>query len=138
MTEEEMVESAKLCALHDFVETLENKYDSKVGEDGIMLSGGQKQRLAIARALIKKSEIILLDEATSSLDNQTQDYIKESIKMISKNYTMLIIAHRLSTIKDCDKIIVIDDGIVVGIGTHRELIKTNKIYKELYKKELFD
>jgi len=136
ITDEEMIEKCKLCALHDFVETLEEGYDTKVGEDGVILSGGQKQRLAIARALIKDSEIILLDEATSSLDNETQDYVHESIRKISEDYTILIIAHRLSTVKDCDRIIVVDDGKISDIGTHNELIKSSKTYKELYKKEL--
>lgn len=136
VTDEEIIKSTELSALDDYIKTLEKKYDTKVGEDGVMLSGGQKQRLAIARAILKKSEIILLDEATSSLDNNTQNYIKDSIKRISKDYTILIIAHRLSTIKDCDKIIVIDDGRVVGVGNHNELIRNNEIYKELYKKEL--
>ncbi len=136
ITDEEMIEKCKLCALHDFVDSLEEGYNTKVGEDGVILSGGQKQRLAIARALIKESEIILLDEATSSLDNETQDYIHESIRKISKDYTILIIAHRLSTVKDCDKIIVVDDGKIADIGSHKDLIKNSEIYKNLYQKEL--
>ncbi len=135
-TEEEMIKNCKLCAFHDYVETLKDGYDTLIGEGGVILSGGLRQRLAIARALMKKSEIILLDEATSSLDNETQDFIKESIHKISKNYTILIIAHRLSTVRDCDYLIVLDDGKVVGIETHDELIKKNKIYQKLYKHEL--
>lgn len=135
-TEEEMIKNCKLCAFHDYVESLPKGYDTLIGEGGVILSGGLRQRLAIARALMKKSEIILLDEATSSLDNETQDFIKNSIEKISKNYTILIIAHRLSTVKDCDYIIVLDEGKVVGIGTHDELIKKNKYYKKLYKHEL--
>lgn len=135
-SEEEMIKSCKLCALNDYVIKLDKKYDTLVGEDGVILSGGVKQRLAIGRALMKKSKIILLDEATSSLDNDTQDYIHNSIKKIAKNHTILIIAHRLSTIKDCDKILVIDDGKIVGFDTHTNLIKNNRIYKKLYNKEL--
>lgn len=135
-SEEEMIKSCKLCALNDYVIKLDKKYDTLVGEDGVILSGGLKQRLAIGRALMKKSKIILLDEATSSLDNDTQDYIHNSIKKIAKNHTILIIAHRLSTIKDCDKILVIDDGKIVGFDTHTNLIKNNRIYKKLYNKEL--
>lgn len=135
-TDAEMIKNCKLCAFHDYVMSLPNGYDTLIGEGGIILSGGLRQRLAIARALMKKSEIILLDEATSSLDNETQDFIKHSIEKISKNYTILIIAHRLSTIKDCDYIIVLDEGKVVGIGTHEELMKKNKYYQNLYKHEL--
>ena len=136
LTEEEMIEKSKLCALHDIVETLEEGYDTVIGENGVKLSGGQKQRLAIARALIKDSEIILLDEATSALDNETQSYIQESIRKISKDYTILIIAHRLSTVKDCDYLYVIDEGEVVGQGTHDELMKKSDKYQMLYQKEM--
>lgn len=135
-TDKEMIKNCKLCAFHDYVKSLPYGYDTLIGEGGVILSGGLRQRLAIARALMKKSEIILLDEATSSLDNETQDFIKHSIEKISKNYTILIIAHRLSTVKDCDYIIVLEEGKVVGIGTHNELIKKNKYYKKLYKHEL--
>jgi len=136
LTDKEMKEKCKLCLLDEYIDTLDKKYDTLVGENGVILSGGLKQRLAIARALIKNSKIILLDEATSSMDNETQDYIHSSIKKIRKDYTILIIAHRLSTVIDCDKILVIDDGMVVGFDSHENLIKNNKIYKKLYKKEL--
>lgn len=136
ITDEEMIEKCKLCMLHDYVEGLDKKYDTLVGENGVILSGGLKQRLAIARALIKNSKIILLDEATSSLDNETQEFIHESIKKIRKDYTILIIAHRLSTVIDCDKILVVDNGKIVGFDNHKTLIENNKIYKKLYKKEL--
>ena len=138
LSNKEMLEKAKLCALDEVVKLLAQGYDSHVGENGVTLSGGQRQRLAIARALIKESEIILLDEATSSLDNETQAFIHNSIKKISSDYTILIIAHRLSTVKNCDKIIVIDDGRVVGIGKHQELMKNNKIYQKLYNSEIVD
>ena len=136
ITDEELIEKCKLAEIHDYIETLPNKYDTIVGENGVILSGGLKQRLAIARALVKKSEIILLDEATSALDNELQESVMKAIKNINKEYTILIIAHRLSTIKDCDKIVVIDDGEIKGFNTHDKLIKENEIYQKLYKKEL--
>lgn len=138
ITDEEMIEKCKLAELHDYIETLPQKYDTMLGENGVILSGGLKQRLAIARAIVKNSEIILLDEATSSLDNEVQEHVMSAIKNISKEYTILIIAHRLSTIKDCDKILVINDGTVSGYDTHDNLIKNNLIYKKLYKKELIN
>ena len=136
ITDEELIEKCKLAEIHDYIESLPNKYDTIVGENGVILSGGLKQRLSIARALVKKSEIILLDEATSALDNELQQSVMDAIKNINKEYTILIIAHRLSTIKDCDKIIVIDDGEIKGYDTHDKLIKENTIYQRLYKKEL--
>lgn len=135
MSEKEMIKYSKMCHLHDFVMTLPNKYDTKLGENGVILSGGQKQRLAIARSLVKKSNIILLDEATSALDNETQDYIQNSIHKLSKNYTILIIAHRLSTVIDCDTIFFIDKGKVVAAGSHEELMSSCPKYQRLYKKE---
>ena len=126
----------KICELHDYIMTLPKKYNTLVGEGGVTLSGGECQRIAIARALLRKTNIILFDEATSALDNETQENIQNAINNISSEYTMLIVAHRLSTIKNCNKIIVIDDGRVAGMGTHLELLKTNPIYKSLYEKEL--
>ena len=138
ITDEEMIEKCKLAELHDYIESLPDKYDTMLGENGIILSGGLKQRLAIARAIVKDSEIILLDEATSSLDNEIQEHVMSAIKNISKDYTILIIAHRLSTIKDCDKILVINEGTISGYDTHNNLIKNNSVYKKLYKKELIE
>lgn len=126
----------KICELHDYIMSLPKKYNTLVGEGGVTLSGGECQRVAIARALLMKTNIILFDEATSALDNDTQENIQKAINNISSEYTMIIIAHRLSTIKNCNKIIVIDDGKVSGIGTHNELYKNNEIYKSLYEKEL--
>ena len=126
----------KICELHDYIMNLPKKYNTLVGEGGVTLSGGECQRVAIARALLMKTNIILFDEATSALDNETQENIQKAINNISSEYTMIIIAHRLSTIKNCNKIIVIDDGKVSGIGTHNELYKNNEIYKSLYEKEL--
>ena len=100
------------------------------------MSGGQRQRIPIARALIKKSKIILFDEATSALDNITQKEIQKSINNISADYTIIIVAHRLSTIKECSRIYVMDKGKIVGVGTHKELLENNKYYKQLYNQEL--
>lgn len=135
-TDEEILEKCKQCALDEYIGSLDNGLDTVVGENGVILSGGLKQRLAIARAILKDSKILLLDEATSSLDNETQDHIHHSIKKLRNDFTIIIIAHRLSTVIDCDKIIVVEDGRVVGFDTHENLIKNNNSYKKLYKKEL--
>ena len=136
LTDEEMIEACKMASLHDFIMSLKDGYDTIVGESGITLSGGQRQRLAIARALVLKTEIILFDEATSALDNETQKEIQKSIANMQGEYTILIIAHRLSTVINSDRLILIDDGQVKGMGTHEELLKTNKIYKKLYDLEI--
>ena len=136
LTDEEMIEACKVACLDDFINELPDKYDTVIGEGGINLSGGQRQRLAIARALVQKTEIILFDEATSALDNETQEKIGEAIHNMKGEYTILIIAHRLSTVIDSDRIILIDNGHVVGEGTHKELLKNNEFYKQLYSKEL--
>ena len=115
--------------------SLPKKYNTFLGEGGVNLSGGQKQRLAIARTMSKNSKIILFDEATSALDNNSQEIIKNSIDELVKNHTVVIVAHRLSTIIDADIIYVIDKGQVVATGTHKELLKNNKLYKELYNSE---
>ncbi|MBE6150066.1 MAG: ABC transporter ATP-binding protein [Firmicutes bacterium] len=138
ITDEEIKKACKLACLDEFIETLPDKYDTVVGEGGIALSGGQRQRLAIARAFIQETEIILFDEATSALDNETQSKIQQAINNLKENYTILIIAHRFSTIINSDRILVIDDGKIVGEGTHEELLKSNKIYKKLYESEQFD
>ena len=136
LTDEEMIKVCQIACLDDFIQSLPDKYDTIVGENGIMLSGGQKQRLAIARALLKKTEIILFDEATSALDNDTQSEIQKAINNMKGEYTILIIAHRLSTVIDSDRIILIDDGHVVDSGTHYELLQKNEFYQHLYQKEL--
>ena len=128
----------KICEIHDYIMSLPKGYNTLVGEGGVNLSGGEAQRIAIARALLMKSKIILFDEATSALDNETQANIQKAINNISEDYTMVIIAHRLSTIRDCNKIIVIDDGKVVGEGNHKELYKSNEIYRTLYENELHE
>ena len=138
LTEEEMIDACKMACLHDFIMTLKDSYDTIVGEGGVTLSGGQRQRLAIARALILKTEIILFDEATSALDNETQYEIQKSIQNMQGEYTILIIAHRLSTVINSDRLILIDNGSVAGEGTHQELLKNNPIYQKLYELELKD
>ncbi len=132
----EIREACKLACIDEYIMTLPNKYETIVGENGVILSGGQKQRLAIARALLMKTEIILFDEATSALDNETQSKIQEAINNLKGEYTILIIAHRLSTIIDSDKIFVVDDGKIIDSGSHKELLKNCKYYKNLYNKEL--
>jgi ABC-type phosphate transport system ATPase subunit len=132
----EMKEACKMACLDEFIESLPEKYNTIVGEGGVNLSGGQRQRLAIARAFVQKTEIILFDEATSALDNETQKSIQQAIRNLKKDYTILIIAHRLSTIKDCDKILYISDGKVSAEGTHDQLMKKSKEYKELYESEI--
>ena len=136
VTEEEIKEACKLACLDDFIESLPNKYDTIIGEGGINLSGGQRQRLAIARAFIQKTEIILFDEATSALDNETQSKIQKAIENMKKDYTILIIAHRLSTIVNSDRILFLNEGKIESIGTHKELLKNNKNYKSLYEAEI--
>ena len=138
ITDEEIKNACKLACLDDFIETLPEKYDTVVGEGGVTLSGGQRQRLAIARAFIKETEIILFDEATSALDNETQEKIQKAINNLKQNYTILIIAHRLSTIINSDRILVLDDGKVVGEGNHKQLLKNNTIYKKLYESETIE
>ena len=134
--DKEIIEVAKLSFSDEFISKLPNKYDTLIGENGVRLSGGQKQRLSIARAMLKKSQIILLDEATSSLDSETEDKIQKAINLLTKNRTTLVIAHRLSTILNSDKIYVIDNGSVVDQGKHEELIKNSKIYINFYEKQL--
>lgn len=136
LSEEDMIKACKMACLHDYIMSLPDGYDTLVGEGGLTLSGGQKQRLAIARALIQKTEIILFDEATSSLDNETQNSISEAIHNMKNEYTILIIAHRLSTVINSDRILYIEDGKVKDSGTHEELLKKNKEYKNLYNLEL--
>lgn len=135
LTEEEIVEACKVACLHDFIMSLPDGYDTIVGEGGVNLSGGQKQRLAIARALVQKTEIILFDEATSALDNETQSQIQKAIDNMKEEYTILIIAHRLSTVINSDKILFLDDGKIIDSGSHEYLLKNCKEYQKLYEKE---
>lgn len=135
-TMEEVREACKMACIDDFIMSLENKYETMVGENGVILSGGQKQRLAIARALLMKTEIILFDEATSALDNETQSEIEKAIENLKGEYTILLVAHRLSTVVDSDRIFVVNDGKIVDSGSHKELLKKCNFYKNLYEKDL--
>ena len=128
-------EVCKKAYIDDYIMSLSKKYDTIIGEGGVNLSGGQKQRLAIARTLLLNTKIILFDEATSALDNESQKYIKKTIDNLVKDHTIIIVAHRLSTIIDADIINVIDNGKLVGSGTHEELLKNNKVYESLYNTE---
>jgi ABC-type multidrug transport system fused ATPase/permease subunit len=136
LTNKEMKEACKMACLDDYIESLPDKYNTIVGEGGITLSGGQKQRLAIARAFVQKTEIILFDEATSALDNDTQSKIQQAIDNLQKEYTILIIAHRLSTIKNANRILMLDNGKIIAEGSHNHLLKNCKQYKELYDTEI--
>ncbi len=136
LTDKEMEEACRMACLDDYIESLPLKYDTIVGEGGVTLSGGQKQRLAIARAFVQKTEIILFDEATSALDNETQLKIQKAIDNLQKDYTILIIAHRLSTIKNADRILMLDSGQIIAEGSHNELLKNCKQYRELYDTEI--
>ena len=133
---DEVKEACKKTDIYNVIMNLDDKFNTFVGEGGVMLSGGEKQRLAIARTLLTKSNIILFDEATSALDNVTQDKVQKAIYGLDKDKTILIIAHRLSTVNKCDKIIVVDDGNIVDIGTHKELYKRCSKYRELYNCEI--
>lgn len=132
-TDEEVIEAAKKANIHDFIVNLKEGYDTIVGERGVKLSGGQKQRIAIARVFLKNPPILILDEATSSLDNATELAIQKSIEELAKNRTTIIVAHRLSTIKNADEIIVLTDDGIKERGTHDKLIEMSGIYSELYK-----
>jgi subfamily B ATP-binding cassette protein MsbA len=135
-SKEEIEEAAHYSYATEFIEQLPDKYNTLIGENGVRLSGGEKQRLSIARAILKKSPIILLDEATSSLDAETESKIQKAINFLTKGRTTIVIAHRLSTILNSDKIYVIDKGTVVGEGKHDELLQSSEIYKNFYKKQI--
>ena len=132
-TKEDVVEAAKKAQAHEFIKNLPEGYDSEVGEDGIKLSGGQRQRIGIARAILQDPEILILDEATSDVDTETEIKIQKGIEELTRDRTVLAIAHRLSTIKDADKIIVLDDGKIVERGNHDELLEEDGIYAKLWK-----
>jgi subfamily B ATP-binding cassette protein MsbA len=133
---EEIINACKFAAAQDFVEKLPNKYETIIGENGIKLSGGQKQRLSIARAILKNSSIILLDEATSSLDSESESVIQKAIENLTKNKTTIIIAHRLSTVMNCDKILVFENGQIIEEGKHEFLVNNSSTYKKLYEKQI--
>jgi ABC-type multidrug transport system fused ATPase/permease subunit len=134
-TEAEMREAADMAHVSDFVKELPNGFDTRVGERGVSLSGGQKQRLSIARAFLRNPRILILDEATSSLDSGAEQIIQDALRHLMKGRTTLVIAHRLSTIVDCDRVVVLEHGSIVQEGPHSELIKTRGPYRKLCKEQ---
>ena len=135
-SDEEIIDAAKKALADDFIDKLPQKYETQIGEDGVRLSGGEKQRLSIARAILKKTPIILLDEATSSLDAETENKIQQGLNYLTKDKTTLVIAHRLSTILNSEKIFVLDKGKLIAEGTHAELLENSSIYKNFYDKQI--
>ena len=135
-SEQEIIKACEFAAADEFIKKLPNGYDTHIGENGTRLSGGQKQRLSIARAILKESPIILLDEATSSLDSESEEIVQNAINNLTKNKTTLVIAHRLSTIHHADKIFVLKDGKIINTGNHDFLINSCQEYKSLYEKQL--
>jgi ATP-binding cassette, subfamily B, bacterial MsbA len=132
-SEEELEEAARKANAHDFIVKLEKGYETIVGEKGTKLSGGERQRIAIARAILKDPKILVLDEATSSLDNRSESLIQDAIETLMQNRTTFIVAHRLSTIHQADQIIVLENGKVVEIGQHEDLMDNKNLYYNLYK-----
>ena len=135
-SEKQIKEACDFAAASEFIEKLPQKFETIIGENGVRLSGGEKQRISIARAFLKNSPIILLDEATSSLDAVSEEKVQNAVINLTKNKTTLVIAHRLSTIIRADKIVVLNQGKIVDVGTHNELLKNSVIYKNLYSKQL--
>ena len=133
---EEIYEAAGQSMCSEFINNLENGYETMIGENGVKLSGGEKQRLSIARAFLKKSKIILLDEATSSLDSETEEKIQKALNQLTLNETTIVIAHRLSTILNSDKIYVVDSGKIIDSGKHEELLMKSKVYKNFYERQI--
>ena len=132
----EIEKACEFAAADEFINKLSNGYDTIIGENGVRLSGGEKQRISIARAMMKKSSIILLDEATSSLDSETESKIQDALSILTKNKTTIVIAHRLSTILNSSNIYVIDSGNMVASGSHEELLKNSDLYKNFYEKQI--
>jgi subfamily B ATP-binding cassette protein MsbA len=133
---EEVFKAAEYSMCAEFINNLENGYETMIGENGVKLSGGEKQRLSIARAFLKKSKIILLDEATSSLDSKTEEKIQKALDQLTLNKTTIVIAHRLSTILNSDKIYVVDSGKIIDSGKHEELLIQSKVYKNFYERQI--
>lgn len=135
-TDEEMIQVCKLAQADEFIQEFPDKYDTYIEQGGTNVSGGQRQRLCIARALLKKPKILILDDSTSAVDTKTDSLIRKAFKENIPNTTKIIIAQRISSVQDADKIIVLDNGTVNGTGTHEELLKTNEIYKEVYESQV--
>ena len=129
-------DACKFAAADEFINKLSDKFETRIGENGVRLSGGQKQRISIARAILKESPIILLDEATSSLDAESEKIVQNAIKNLTKNKTTLVIAHRLSTIHNADKIFVLKNGKIISSGNHEYLMQNCQEYQSLYNKQL--
>ena len=130
-SEEEVVRAARVAGIHDFIDSLPERYETKIGERGVNLSEGQKQRLALARALVKDPDILVLDEPTSALDSKTEDSIFQSLPTVIQNKTLFVVAHRLSTIRGSDCILLLNKSHLVAVGTHRSLSETNDYYRSL-------
>jgi len=130
-SEQEVMEAAKIANAHEFIKATENGYNTNIGDSGNKLSGGQKQRLSIARAILKNPEILILDEATSSLDTESERLVQDALNKLMHSRTSLVIAHRLSTIQNADEILVLENGSIIERGTHQDLITQNGHYKKL-------
>ena len=135
-SQDEIIKACQFAAADEFINKLPNSYETLIGENGVRLSGGQKQRISIARAILKKSPIILLDEATSSLDSESEEIVQNAISNLTKNKTTLVIAHRLSTIHSANQIFVLKNGSIIDNGDHDFLMKNSNEYKSLYEKQL--
>ena len=131
-TDEECMEACKMACADEFIQTFPDKYNTRIEQGGTNVSGGQKQRLCIARALLKKPKVLILDDSTSAVDTATDASIRAAFKTAIPGTTKIIIAQRISSIQDADRIVVLDDGCVVGFGTHEELLATNDIYRDVY------
>ncbi len=134
-TEEEIIHAAKLAQADEFIQKFPNKYDTYIEQGGTNVSGGQRQRLCIARALLKKPKILILDDSTSAVDTKTDKAIRRAFKFDLPNITKIIISQRISSIQDSDRIIILDEGEIIGLGTHEELLINNSIYKEIYESQ---
>ncbi|MEK0326816.1 MAG: ATP-binding cassette domain-containing protein, partial [Nitrosopumilus sp.] len=137
-TEEDLVKATKTANAHDFIMKLPHSYDTEIGEKGVKLSGGERQRIAIARALLKDPRILILDEATSNLDSESEALIQQALDVLIEGRTTFIIAHRLSTVRKADKIVVLEDGEIVEIGTHAKLLKTKGPYRKFYETQFIE
>ncbi|HPU43623.1 MAG TPA: ATP-binding cassette domain-containing protein, partial [Dictyoglomaceae bacterium] len=135
-TEEEIIQACKIAQAHDFITKLPDGYETVIGQRGVSLSGGQKQRIAIARAIIRKPLILILDDATSSVDFVTEQKILKGLKEMMKNCTTFAIAQRVSTVMNADKIILLENGEIAGLGSHKELLGSNPVYQEIYKSQI--
>lgn len=137
-TDEELVNACKISQADGFIQDMPNKYDTYIEQGGTNVSGGQKQRICIARAILKKPKILILDDSTSAVDTKTDKLIRDAFATELPNTTKIIIAQRISSVEDCNKIIVMDKGQINGIGKHEDLIKTNSIYREVYESQTKD